>query len=375
VHAGLGAIALRRADQEKDTAAALKLVETALASFGQAGGVPEGAVGRGLSNLFIASRTNNPAKLIEARAAFEEAFKAAEAGQKMTRSGLLDLYAGYGACLAAIGESLELSYSLSKRATVFAPAWETPEANASLAVARWCWENPPALTELPAYRAKFARWLGFSQAKASQTRNYPTLQGPWSRMAAAIARLDLYQGDVESFHRTMDQIIHSKSEERFGRRLKAAMVSETFDPSNMSLDTRFIEQQVLAALRSVAADEGLTSPGDVRLRALAHNGEAVVREWLIARFRMHGDMDKHQEVRRSLEQAISIDPDCFPAWVNLALMHKRISALHGAGSPRQEALAAARAALEKAEAALQSRPADPTARERLARARALVGGN
>lgn len=375
VHVGLGVVALRRADQAKETVAALQQADAALASFQAAGSVPEAAVGRGMAQLLIATRTNNPAKLIEARSAFEEALKAAESGQKLMRSALLDLYAGYGACLAMLGHNFELSYSLSKRAAVFAPNWETPEANASLAVARWCWESPPGPSEIPAVRAKFDRWLALSQQKAAQTQTFPALQAPWCRMAGSIARLYLYQGDVDSFNRTMNQITHAKADERFGKRLKAAVLAEAFDPSNMAQDIRFVEQQILSSFHAVAGDEGMVSPADLRTRALAHNGAAVVREWLIARYGMQGDMNKNLEVRRALEQAIALDSDCFAAWVNLALMHKRIAEIHPPGTPRQEALAAAQAALEKADAALRARPADPAARERLARAKARVGGN
>lgn len=375
VHVGLGVVALRRADQEKEPAVALKHADAALASFQAAGSVPEAAAGRGLTLLLIATRSNNPAKLFEARSAFDEALKAAEAGQKMTRSGLLDLYAGYGASLAMIGQNLEFSYSLSKRAAVLAPNWETPEANASLAVARWCWESPPGPSEITTVRAKLDRWLALSQQKASQNRAFPGLQSSWSRMAGAIARVYLYQGDVENFRRIMDQIVYAKGDERFGKMLKAAVVAEAFDPSNMAQDIRFVEQQVLASLSAIASDEGLVSPVEIRMRAFAHNGIGVVREWLIARYGMQGDMAKNLDVRRALEQAVALDPECFPAWLNLALMHKRIAGIHPPGTPRQESMAAAKAALEKAESALQARPADPGARERLARARALVGGN
>jgi len=372
IHAGIGAMLLRQADQVKDDVQAMKLADSAILSFQQAAGAPEAGVGRGLANLFIAARSKNPAKLIEARTAFEEALKAAEAGQKMTRAGLLDLYAGYGACLAMAGENFELSYSLSKRAANFAPNWETPEANAAIAIAKWLWEKPPPPSEIVNLRAKLDKWLGQSYAKAALRKNYPTLAASWMHMASAMCRVYLLQGDFDRYNSTMNMIV---GDERLVKKIKAALLSEVFDPANMSVEPRMIEWHVLGALNGVAGDDGLTSPDDIRFRAMALNNVAVAKEWQIARYQMQGDMTKLLEVRGLLERAVSLDPDCFPAWINLALMQKRIAPLHGSNAKaKAEAEEAARAAADKAEEALRSRGDSPADRERLARIRGLVGG-
>ncbi|MBI2900167.1 MAG: hypothetical protein HYY17_08270 [Planctomycetes bacterium] len=155
-HVGLGVIFLLRADAANDAKPVSDFASKARAAFDAArkadASCMEAEIGllhvRLLLAVHPATRQGNPADVrgdfdkLRARLESAEAVRS-----RITREGLLDLYAGLGRALAGEGNSRESARSL-RTCLVYAPQWTTPLGNLAYLDAQRIMAEPPARAEL-----------------------------------------------------------------------------------------------------------------------------------------------------------------------------------------------------------------------------------
>jgi len=156
VHVGLGVISLMRASVATDSKGASDLADKARRHFQDArskdSGCPEAEIGLAHVKLLLAVHPAlKQGGVSDARAEFEKIRTRLESTEamrsKITREGVLDLYAGHGRACAEDGASKDAARSF-RICTVYFPHWPVALANLAYADARRFSDSPPAPGDL-----------------------------------------------------------------------------------------------------------------------------------------------------------------------------------------------------------------------------------
>ncbi len=131
VGVGLGVIALKRAEKEKDATQFKNRIKEAQAAYGTANHLPEGKLGIKLADLMREIRDKNADGVAKLQAAFTGLINDAKSGKsgQWTREGLIDLYAGAGMSYAYGGGYSKEAAQYFNSCYSLAPQWPLPLVN------------------------------------------------------------------------------------------------------------------------------------------------------------------------------------------------------------------------------------------------------
>jgi tetratricopeptide (TPR) repeat protein len=316
VYAGLGALYLRRADQEKDPARAAAHLAKARDYYAQASGVPEGAIGQGLCALWAGVKNKDEARLREAKGFFESALDGSP--EKASRAGLEDLYSGLGATLARLGDPRALEFC--QRAAQFDPIAAGPRSQILSLRARSLAESPPRGEE---YKKRQGEIKDTLQEYAERTTNrvlYGALIPALNEYTAACMIVMFANSDFEPAE-YVAQRLRQNSTDPYATlvALNVAFV-KAFDPS----DGRFRDQVSRTAVlwcQELAAHAESAKAENAPIRATAHNNLAAYKEYL--NFCLKTDSNQYQEALSWLKSAVEADAGGYAAHRNMAALLKR----------------------------------------------------
>jgi tetratricopeptide (TPR) repeat protein len=141
VRIGMGVALLKKAEKAADPKAADELVGQAKAEFKAAlGDAPEAELGLGHAELLLAWKLKEPARVDAARPIFEKVRKAVESDpvvrRKITRDGLVDLYAGLGKSLSPAPDAAPDALKAFQACTQISRRWLVPQAGILVLKAR-----------------------------------------------------------------------------------------------------------------------------------------------------------------------------------------------------------------------------------------------
>lgn len=341
VHVGLGIVHLVRASQAADAKAS---IDAARKSFESGKGCPEAEIGLAQVKLLLALRGQG--SLSEARRDFDQIRAKVESQaavrEKMTREGVLDLYAGHGRAAAAEGLYKDAARSF-RVCYVYAPYWPVSLANLAYADAqRYATSEPVAGFKLDASGESFSSLMR-TLANQSRPADDPT-RDAWEMRELAVAYAAGVSGDTNQ----MSSRIAGVGGDRVDSLAVAAAVwfhhwTKGLDPRADKKTRSDRAYRVAQQLRMLLDRGKWKETGPDRADLL------VTLACFVADSALHstprGDL---AEPEKLLADALAIEKTNFRALRNLAVLKKHQAAGEGDARRKEELLQAAAAPLAEA---------------------------
>ncbi len=222
VHCGLGVIALKKADKEKDIKGAEQYIKQAFDAFTLAkaanGAMPEAEIGLRHCELCRLVKTDGPGPYAPERVKdlnekFDKILKVLSSNQEMaksiTREGLVDLYSGLGWTYGQQGRYDVNAARFFKACYQYAPRWVLPLINMVYVEAQRFFEGGGlTLLDLRAMESQIAI---FSNEMKTKWSGQPTLYGglkePWFQYCLATAYAYASRDDVAIYRNKMHNLL------------------------------------------------------------------------------------------------------------------------------------------------------------------------
>lgn len=206
---GLGVIALRRADEEKDPKKAADLIKRAKEKFGEARALDdnclEAHIGAAGADLLAALQAGDKARAARVRDEYQKILK--RAGAALTREGFVDLFAGLGRSSSAAERHAEAAKYFSA-CRAYSPLSISLEANLLALEAQQISET--AWTPETLKQVDLLRRINELRNRWGSNKDLDPLIDPWVSLVLAAASSYSKVGDKDSFTKCVDYLEHPK---------------------------------------------------------------------------------------------------------------------------------------------------------------------